>query len=153
MSDQKKMEEFLEFSIEETVHEQKDIMNGLLQVRGKSCSFEESSMTFEFPVLPWEENRVGFMHGGAMCTAFDFSMGVVSRFYAGSNWAPTVSLEVKYIRPVEMGDVFVVKCFATATGKRIIQLRGEAFSDKTGKLVATATGVYMSIDTTTEKRG
>lgn len=152
MDEQKRMEEFLNMSVEETYTKQAEIMNGLLKVRANSCSCEDCSMTFDFPVLPWESNRVEFMHGGAICTAFDFSMAVLARFYAGNNWAPTVSMEVKYIRPVKVGDTFIVKSIATSTGKRIIQLRGEAYSGNTGKLVATSAAVYMSIDTTKEKR-
>ena len=98
----------------------------------------------------WQVNRVGNLHGGIICTAFDITTAALARFYARENYALTVSLEVKYIRPVVVGDTLVVTAKATMAGRRITQLTGEAHSKNTGKLVATSASVYMNIDTTKE---
>ena len=45
----------------------------------------------------------------------------------------------------------VIKATATATGRRITQLTGEAYSKDSGKLVATAASVYMNVDTVKER--
>ena len=37
-------------------------------------------------------------------------------------------------------------------GRRIIQLTGEARAESTGKLVATATSIYMNADTEKERK-
>ena len=105
-----------------------------------------------FPVQEWQANRGGMMHGGMICTAFDITAAAIARFCAGENYAPTISLDVKYIRPVAIGDQLIVTAKATAAGKRITQIVCEARSKNTGKLAATAASVYMNVDTTKEKR-
>ena len=131
--------------------QQKDTMNGLMKGEWTECSFEEKTLTFAFPVQQWQANRVGNMHGGAICTAFDLTIAALARFYAGANFAPTVSLDVKYIRPARIGDEIVVTAKATATGRRITQLTAEACSRDTGRLLATAASVYMNVDTEKER--
>lgn len=148
-------QEALEAHVEKTIYEnnvvQKDTMNGLMKGEAAGCSFEEKTITFEFPAQKWQANRVGNMHGGAICTAFDLTIAALARFYARENFAPTISLDVKYIRPVSIGDTLVVCAKATATGRRITQLTGEAYSKSKGRLVATAASVYMNVDTTKER--
>ena len=148
---QKLLEEHIEKTLKENNVDQKDTLNGMMQSRRGECSYEEKSLSFEFPVQAWQANRAGQLHGGMICTAFDITIAALARFYAGENFAPTVSLDVKYVRPVKIGDTLVVKATATATGRRITQLTGEAYSKETGKLSATAASVYLNVDTAKEK--
>ena len=74
----------------------------------------------------------------------------IGPFFAGKNYAPTISLDVKFIRPVKVGDRMLVTAKAVATGRRITQLTCEAYSEQTGKLVASGASVYMNVDTTKE---
>lgn len=145
----------LQAHVEKTLYEnnvlQAETMNGMMKGKDAGCSFEEKSLSFAFPVQPWQANRVGQMHGGAICTAFDLTIAALARFYAGANFAPTVSLDVKYIRPARIGDEIVVTAKATATGRRITQLTAEACSRDTGRLLATAASVYMNVDTEKER--
>ena len=92
----------------------------------------------------------GHLHGGIICTAFDITIAALARFFAGKNYAPTISLDVKFIRPVKVGDRMLVTAKAVATGRRITQLTCEAYSEQTGKLVASGASVYMNVDTTKE---
>lgn len=151
MNKQTEMEAYQKNSVAETYTEQAEIINGMMRVEAVGCSAEEMSMTFKFPVLEWQKNRVGLMHGGAICAAFDFSMAALARFCSVANWAPTVSLDVKYIRPAEVGDFVILKTEATAVGKRIIQLTGKAVSEKSGKIIATAASVFSCVDTQKER--
>lgn len=148
---QQRLEEHVNKTIYENNVIQKDTLNGMMKSSEGECSFEDKTLTFEFPVQQWQANRVGNMHGGMICTAFDLTIAALARFYAGENFAPTISLDVKYVRPVKVGDVMVVKAKATATGRRITQLTGEAYSKSSGKLVATAASVYMNVDTVKER--
>lgn len=147
---QKRLEEHVAKTLRENNVEQRDTLNGMMKSSEGRCSFEDKMLTFEFPVQPWQANRVGNMHGGMICTAFDLTIAALARFYAGENFAPTVSLDVKYIRPVKVGDTLTVTARATATGKRITQLTGEAYIKETGRLAATAASVYMNVDTVKE---
>lgn len=148
---QKLLEAHVERTLKENNIEQKESINGMMKSEKGECSFAGKMLSFEFPVQSWQANRVGNMHGGIICTAFDLTIAALARFYARENFAPTISLDVKYVRPVKVGDVLIVKAFATATGKRITQLTGEAYSKQTGKLAATAASVYMNIDTVKER--
>ena len=148
---QKMLEEHVAKTLRENNIEQRDTLNGMMKSSEGRCSFEDKTLTFEFPVQPWQANRVGNLHGGMICTAFDLTIAALARFYAGENFAPTVSLDVKYIRPVKVGDTLTVTARATATGKRITQLKGEAYIKETGRLAATAASVYMNVDTVKER--
>ena len=148
---QKMLEEHVAKTLRENNIEQSDTLNGMMKSSEGRCSFEDKTLTFDFPVQPWQANRVGNLHGGMICTAFDLTIAALARFYAGENFAPTVSLDVKYIRPVKVGDTLTVTARATATGKRITQLTGEAYIKETGRLAATAASVYMNVDTVKER--
>ena len=149
-------QEALEEHVRKTLHSnnvvQKDTMNGMMKGEWGGCSYEDKTLTFEFPVQQWQANRIGNMHGGVICTAFDLTIAALARFYARENFAPTINLDVNYIRPVPMGEVLVVTAKATSTGRRITQLTGEARIKSTGKLAATATSIYMKVDTDKEKQ-
>lgn len=147
----------LDAHIEKTMYENNVIQEGLINSLMKTAegygSYKDKTLTFQFPVQDWQANRAGSLHGGMICTAFDMTIAALARFYAGENFAPTISLDVKYIRPVSVGDMLVVTARATAAGRRITQLTGEAHSGNTGKLVATAASVYMNVDTEKERKG
>ena len=147
---QKLMEEHVEKTLYQNNIEQENKINGMMKCSAAGCSFEGNCMVFEFPIEEWMTNRVGQLHGGIICTAFDLVIAALARFYAGENFAPTVSLNVNYVRPAEAGDTLVVTAVADAIGKRLTHLTGEAKSKKTNKLIAAASSVYMNIDTDKE---
>lgn len=144
------MEEHVEKTLYQNNIEQEDKINGMMRCSAAGCSFENQTLVFEFPIEEWMTNRVGQLHGGIICTAFDLAIAALARFYAGENFAPTVNLDVNYARPAEAGDTLVVEAKAIAIGKRLTHLTGEAVSKKTNKLVANASSVCMNIDTDKE---
>lgn len=154
-SDSKAGQVRLEAHAERTVYEnnekQKELINGMMKTETAGCSFKDKTLTFAFPVQPWQANRIGHLHGGIICTAFDITIAALARFYAGENFTPTISLDVKFIRPVKVGDRMLVTAKAVATGRRISQLTCEAYSETTGKLLATGASVYMNVDTVKER--
>ncbi len=150
-SGQKRLEAHVEKTLRENNVIQKDSINGMMRGYDAGCSYDEKWLAFSFPVQQWQVNRVGNLHGGIICTAFDLTIAALARFYAGENFAPTISLDVKYVRPVKVGDTMTVKATAVSTGRRITQLIGEARSEESGKIVATAASVYMNVDTSAEK--
>lgn len=149
---QKLMMEHAKQTVYQNNVEQEEKLNGMMQCSAYSCSFDDQSLTYEFPITEWMENRVGQLHGGIICTAFDVTIAALSRFFAGENFAPTVNLDVNYVRPAYSGDTLVVTATAVAVGKRLTHVTAEAFSKKTGKLVASATSINMNIDTDKEHK-
>lgn len=149
---QKLMEEHVAKTLYQNNIEQEERINGMMRCSASLCSFEEQTLTFEFPIEEWMTNRVDQLHGGIICTAFDLAIAALARFYAGENFAPTISLNVNYVRPAKAGDTLVVTAKANAIGKRLTHMTGEAFSKKTNKLIANASSVYMNIDTDKEHK-
>ncbi len=142
----------LEAHLAQTLYEnnvqQKYTLNGMMESAGGGCSFKDKTLTFEFPVRDWQVNRVGNLHGGMICTAFDLTIAALARFFEGQNFAPTISLDVKYIRPISVGETILVTAKAISVGRRITQLTGEAYNKESGKLIATAASIYLNVDTT-----
>lgn len=151
MTGQEKMEAHLEKTVYENCIMQEGLINGMMKAEAVGCSYDDKTLTFAFPIQEWQANRVGVIHGGILATCFDFVLSALARFYAGEFYAPTVSMDVKYVRPGEVGDRLIVTAKATSTGRRITQLTAEACSEKTGKLIGTAAGVFMNIDTMKER--
>lgn len=152
MTNQERMDAYLDRTMIENNVNQKDQICGMVQSIRMGCSFEDKTITLGFPVQPWQANRAGLMHGGIICTCIDMTAATLARFFAGENYCPTVSLDVKYIRPVEVGDTMIVTVKGIAIGKRISQIQAEAVSEKTGKLVATGASVFMNVDIVKERQ-
>jgi acyl-coenzyme A thioesterase PaaI-like protein len=105
--------------------------NGLMKPELIECSYEEKSITAAFPVMEWQKNRAGYMHGGLIASAFDITMGLLSR-----------GLDTVFIRQIPVGDTFIVKAKANHDGKTLTHLYGEGFIKSTGKIAATAKCSY-----------
>lgn len=147
---QARLEAYVERTLYENNVRQKDSVNGMMRSQKAGCSYEDRTLTFAFPIQSWQVNRAGMLHGGIMCTAFDLTIAAPARFCAGENFAPTISLDVRYIRPVKVGETLLVTARATSEGRRVTQLTAEAHIRETGKLAATAASVYLNVDTSKE---
>jgi len=152
ISDQQRFEEFVDQTMREYSEDYKELIIGMMKAQRAACSFENKTLILEFPIQPWQANKAGTFHGGMMCTAMDMTVAVLTRFYAEKNFAPTVSLDVKYIRPIKAGETMFVKALITSAGRRITQLTCEAYNSKTGKLLATGASVYLNADTEKENQ-
>ena len=149
---QKKLEEHMKRTLYENNVCQKELINGMMKAESAGCSYEEGTMSFAFPVQKWQTNRVGNLHGGMIATAFDITIAALARFYAGKNFTPTVSLDIKYVRPAKEGDTVIVTARRISAGRRISQLVCEAKDSATGKIIATGASVYLNADTDREHR-
>lgn len=152
MDEQKRMIEFAEHAIWEVYNEQEGRINFMMQPEYYDCSFEKGTISFRFPILEWEGNRVMNLHGGALASQFDFTIGALARFYAGEHFIPTVSLDMKYVRPAKVGDHIIVTASKVNAGRKITQLTCEAVNEETGKIIATGASVYINVDTDKERR-
>lgn len=146
MDKQLDMERYVKKTMIENNEAQKDYINGMMRAEEYACSFEEKSMTFAFPVQGWQSNRVGVMQGGMVSVAFDITVSALARFFAETQYIPTVSLEVKYLKPIILEDTLLVKAKAVSLGKRISHFYLEGSSQKSGKLLVTGSAVYLNID-------
>lgn len=129
--------------VAESVKNKPNEMDAKLEGRYISCSGEEKSMTMEFPVLEWETNYGGILHGGIICTMLDHAAGVTAICFMGG-WTPTVDLDVHFLRPAKAGDTLIGKACIEFCGSRIIHLRAELVSKTTGKKIASALATYIN---------
>lgn len=143
MEGQRKLEEYIKTIINEAKTVQAEMLNGMIEPSYIGCNFEEGTISLSFKVFKWETNRIGILHGGITAAAFDYTMGILARFYAESNFSPTVSLEIKYIRPVEICDTLIVKAKAISKGRKVIHATAEGISQSTGKLAASGAGIFL----------
>lgn len=145
-SDQDRMQTVIEEEIEK-YRKQADSVNAMMRPEFVSCSYAEKTLTVAFPVLEWEKNRVGVMHGGIIAAAFDITTGLLARFLAGQNFAPTIQLETVFLRPISIGDVFEVFVKTNLSGRKLTHLYCEGTVKSSGKLAATATASYFNENT------
>jgi uncharacterized protein (TIGR00369 family) len=98
---------------------------------------------------PWE--RIddgtyvsGAFHGGAMAVLFDRALGLNSALLRPGQRMATASLTVNFLRSVRIGDFITISCAITKQGRKATF--GHAFAHVGAELVATATGVFMTVD-------
>lgn len=86
-------------------------------------------------------NRRGVLHGGAMATLLDTTLGAATiSAMAPEEWCATTSLSIQFISGARDGDVRAT-AEVLRRGKRIAFVRGEA-RDGDGNLLAVAQGVW-----------
>lgn len=108
------------------------------------CSDSDMTLTLAFAVYEHELNPVGTMMGGVMATAFDTTCGTLILGLANGQVAPTMSMTINYIRPVKLGDRFIVTAKVQSFGKRAVHVTAEGICESTGAVAATASSVFMS---------
>lgn len=91
-----------------------------------------------FPMSDMLKNPQGSLHGGAMATAMDISMGHLVNKVAGAG--ATIEMKVQYMRPVFDG---IVTCEGRFTRRgRSLAFMESRLSDSSGKLAALATATW-----------
>jgi uncharacterized protein (TIGR00369 family) len=105
---------------------------------------EEGSVVVTLEPEEFHYNPSGVVHGGIAATLFDSSLGcAVQSLLPPAHIAPTLQLQVNYIRPITIrtGKVF---CSGKVVhmGKRSATAEGR-LTDGEGKLYAHATGTFI----------
>jgi uncharacterized protein (TIGR00369 family) len=91
-----------------------------------------------FPVTDMLRNPQGSLHGGAMATAMDISMGHLVNKVAGPG--ATIEMKIQYMRPVKDG---IVTCEGRFTKRgRSIAFMESRLTGEDGKLAALATATW-----------
>lgn len=89
------------------------------------------------------EGAPGFVHGGAVATALDDTIGTL--LIVLRRPAVTARLQVDYRRPVFIGTDYVVEAWIDRIDGRKLHLAG-AITDTGGDLVAEATALFVEVD-------
>jgi uncharacterized protein (TIGR00369 family) len=99
---------------------------------------EKDMCRLTFEVTDMLKNPQGSLHGGAMCSAMDISMGHLVNKVAGPG--ATIEMKVQFMRPVTEGIVTVEGRF-TKRGRSLSFMESRLFSPDQ-KLVALATATW-----------
>ncbi len=141
-TDNKVLEERLR-ALDREVKSRAGELDAKLQPKYIECRGEDKSITIEFPVLPWEANYVGILHGGIICTMLDHTAGVCAICFR-DEWSPTVDIDVHFLRKAEVGDTLICTAQIEFFGRRIVHMRATLTSKTSGKIVATALATYLN---------
>ncbi|GGE45603.1 PaaI family thioesterase [Actibacterium pelagium] len=99
---------------------------------------EKEVCRLTFPVTDMLRNPQGSLHGGAMASAMDISMGHLVKKIAGPG--ATIELKVQFMRPVMEGTV---TCEGRFTKKgRTLSFMESRLKGPDGKLAALATATW-----------
>ena len=121
-------------------------LNGRMKAELEGCSEEEKELTLRFPLLDWEVNGLGTLHGGMMNTMLDLAMSMVVYCFSRTSIPPTISMTTNYLRPVPMdGGYIFVRARLTSLGKRNATAYAEAIVPASGKTACTAIGTYAIV--------
>ena len=118
-------------------------VNGLMAADYVDCDPDKHTVTLEFHVKEWELNRVGFLHGGVICTMLDHTAGAAASSFTGS-WCPTVDMDVRFISFGKPGDVLIGTGRIVSAGRKILHMDAGLSDKATGRLIATATSTYLN---------
>ena len=119
--------------------------SGLAALLGmKAEHVEHGRVVFTFPASEQFANPFGTVHGGILATVLDSAMGMAALTAVpdGAS-APTVALEVKYVRPVATdAGVLRVEGVVVHAGRRVITAEGRVVGAE-DRLFATATAICL----------
>jgi uncharacterized protein (TIGR00369 family) len=137
---QKQMEEVIRQAMEMSCRNAESF-NAMITPEFVDCDFDGMTMSLEYPVKKWELNPAGILHGGIIAAIFDVSMAALILPYAGG-FAPTISLDIKYIKPVKEGDTLMIKAAIVSLGKNMVHTEAKVYSKISNTLSSTGTGIY-----------
>ncbi|MEE3362829.1 MAG: PaaI family thioesterase [Anaerovoracaceae bacterium] len=142
------MREVLEHAYHPDSDVMKDTLNGKLEGYVVDCSLEDMSSVIEYPTLEWELNQAGQVQGGILCCMFDVAAGSLTGTVNELYFNPTVSLNVRFIRPAVHEDTVVIRTKIDNNGKTLVHMSAGAYSKKTGKILATCQSTFFNADNT-----
>ena len=99
----------------------------MLNFRLVDCDTETGELTLRCGTQEWMRNMAGTLHGGMCATVVDQAMGCVAYCAKpGEGIAPTIDLQVSYLRPLIPGEDVAIVVRVIAVGHQLIRLSAEA---------------------------
>ena len=122
--------------------EQISLKQGFMKHNGGLLFRPISENEYEFKTTIKENhlNAAGITHGGFIAAFVDAGAGTAAHRSANSNPCVTISLELKFISAVKLGQELIGKAKIQKKTKTLVFLTCELTSEN--KIVATASGVW-----------
>ena len=103
-------------------------------------TISENEYQFKTTIKENHLNAAGITHGGFIAALVDAGAGTAAHRVAEKNPCVTISLELKFISTVRLGQELIGKTKIQKKTKSMVFLTCEMFVDN--KIVATASGVW-----------
>tara|TARA_Y100000590_G_scaffold451854_1_gene593990 strand:- start:546 stop:965 length:420 start_codon:yes stop_codon:yes gene_type:complete len=109
-------------------------------------TISENEYEFKTTIKENHLNAAGITHGGFIAAFIDAGAGTAAYRTANQNPCVTISLEIKFISPVKLGQDLIGKTKIQKKTKSMIFLTCELSTDN--KIVATASGIWKMLKLT-----
>ena len=109
-------------------------------------TISESEYEFKATIKESHLNAAGITHGGFIATFIDAGAGTAAHRVADQKPCVTISLEIKFISPVNLGQELIGKTKIQKKTKSMVFLTCELIAEN--KIVATASGVWKILKLT-----
>ena len=125
--------------------EQISVKKGFMKHNGGILFKTISKNEYQFKTTVNENhlNAAGITHGGFIATLVDAGAGTAAHRSADGNQCVTISLELKFISAVQLGQELIGSALIQKKTRSMIFLTCELKSNK--KIVATASGIWKII--------
>ncbi|TGD95276.1 PaaI family thioesterase [Methylobacterium nonmethylotrophicum] len=100
----------------------------------------EAGMLHGLLVANKHRNRNGVVHGGVMATLLDMALGRASAEAQGGQRQATISLDLQFLSPVEVGEFLVAECRVVRSTRAIMFMQGTLRVED--RVCAVAQGVW-----------
>ena len=126
--------------------EQISLKPGFMKHNGGILFKTISENKYEFKAIIKENhlNRAGITHGGFLATLVDAGAGAAAHKVADPNPCVTISLELKFISKVKLGQELIGNTIIQKKTKSMVFLTCELTAED--KIVATASGVWKILN-------
>ena len=109
-------------------------------------TISENEYEFKTTIKEYHLNAAGIAHGGFISAFVDAGAGTAAHRSADQNPCVTISLELKFISPVKLGQELIGKAKIQKKTKSMVFLTCELTTQN--KIVATASGVWKILKLT-----
>jgi len=128
--------------------EQISLKPGFMKHNGGLLFKTVSENEYQFKTIIKENhlNSAGITHGGFICAVVDAGAGTAAHKAAENNPCVTISLELKFISPVKLGQELVGTVKIQKKTKSMVFLTCELKTEN--RIAATASGVWKKLKLT-----
>ena len=133
--------------------EQISLKTGFMKHNGGIMFKNISENEYQFKTIITENhlNAAGITHGGFIAAFIDAGAGTAAHRSVNNNPCVTISLELKFISPVKLGQELMGKTKIQKRTKTMVFLTCELTAEN--KIVATASGIWKILKLTSAGPG
>jgi uncharacterized protein (TIGR00369 family) len=123
---------------------------GAANPHGLHLSFtpEAEGVCATFTPLPVHQGYKQVVHGGILSTLLDEAMAWAVA--AAGIWAVTGEMQVRFRRPLHVGETVTLHGAVTDIRTRAISASGQIVREADGQVIATATALFVRVPAATE---